>query len=130
MGIKQILLFYSIFITIGFLINYFIPESIVTILFGTKSIFAVPLASLIGLPLYVTTGSGVPIIQSMMESGASAGAMLAFKITGSATSAWVIAGFSTFMKKKAILLYVIYVTLGGLLFGYLYDFIFDKEDGK
>jgi uncharacterized membrane protein YraQ (UPF0718 family) len=121
LGIKQILLFYIIFIAIGFMINYFIPTSIISMLFGERAFYAVPLASLIGLPLYITTNSGIPIIQSLMESGASEGAMLAFIITGSATSAWVIAGLSTFMRKRAIILYVAYVLVGGILAGYLFD---------
>lgn len=123
LGLKQILLFYVIFIAIGFMINYFIPTSIISILFGTKAFYAVPLASLIGLPLYLTTSSGTPIIHSLLESGASEGAMLAFMITGSATSAWVIAGLSTFMKRNAILLYVIYVLLGGIICGYAFDLV-------
>ena len=123
LGIKQILFFYVIFIGIGFMINYFIPTSIIEVLFGAKAIYAVPLASLIGLPLYITTNSGVPIIQSLMESGASDGAMLAFIITGSATSAWVIAGLATFMKRRAIALYVAFVLLGGIISGYAFDLI-------
>ena len=121
LGIKQILFFYIIFIAIGFMINYFIPTSVITLLFGQRSFYAVPLASLIGLPLYLTTNSGIPIIQSLMESGASEGAMLAFIITGSATSAWVIAGLASFMKKRAILLYVAFVLAGGILAGYAMD---------
>lgn len=123
LGLKQILLFYSIFICIGFLINYFIPSSIVSVLFGADTFYAVPLASIIGLPLYITTDSGIPIIQSMIQSGASQGAMLAFMITGSATSAWVIAGLTSFMKKRAIALYVTFVLVGGIVSGYLLDFI-------
>ncbi len=123
LGIKQILLFYVIFIAIGFIINYFIPTSVVTLLFGQRAFYAVPLASLIGLPLYITTNSGIPIIQSLMESGASEGAMLAFIITGSATSAWVIAGLATFMKKRAIILYVSFVFFGGIVSGYALDII-------
>lgn len=121
LGLKQILLFYSIFIGVGFLINHFIPTSIISVLFGANAFYAVPLASLIGLPLYITTGSGIPIVQSMLESGASEGAMLAFMITGSATSAWVIAGLSTFMKKRAITLYVVFVLVGGIISGYILD---------
>lgn len=121
LGLKQILLNFSIFIAIGYLINYFIPTSIITALFGSNNLASVPLASLIGLPLYITTESGVPIIQSILASGASEGAMLAFMITGSATSAWVIAGLSTFLKKRAVALYVAFVLLGGILCGYLYN---------
>ncbi|MBP1754760.1 MAG: hypothetical protein H6Q59_1158 [Firmicutes bacterium] len=120
-GIKQILIFYVIFIAIGSIINYFIPTSIISILFGENAFYAVPLASLIGLPLYITTNSGIPIIKSLLESGASEGAMLAFIITGSATSAWVIAGLSTFMKRKAIALYIAFVLAGGIISGYVLD---------
>ena len=59
----------------------------------------------------------------MIQSGASQGAMLAFMITGSATSVWVIAGLTTFMKKRAITLYVAYVLIGGIVSGYLLDLI-------
>ncbi len=123
LGIKQILFFYIIFIAIGYIINYFIPASVINVLFGQRSFYAVPLASLIGLPLYITTNSGIPIIQSLIESGASEGAMLAFIITGSATSAWVIAGLATFMKRRAIILYVSFVFAGGMLAGYALDLL-------
>lgn len=121
LGLKQILLYFSIFVAVGYLINHFVPTSIISALFGANSFLAVPLAAIIGLPLYITTDAAIPIIQSMIKSGAGEGAMLAFIITGSATSAWVIAGLSTFLRKRAILLYVGYVLAGGLICGYLYD---------
>jgi uncharacterized membrane protein YraQ (UPF0718 family) len=123
LGLKRMVLFFSIFIAVGYLINNFIPSSIVSALFGAKAFYAVPLAALIGLPLYITTESGVPIIQSMMANGASGGAMLSFIIAGSATSAWVIAGLSTFMKKRAVMLYIAYIFIGSILSGYIYDLI-------
>ena len=121
LGLKQILLYFSVFVAAGYLINRFVPASIISALFGANSILAVPLAAVVGLPLYITTGAAIPVIQSMIASGAGEGAMLAFIITGSATSAWVIAGLATFLRKKAIALYVGYVLAGGLLCGYLYD---------
>ncbi len=121
LGLRQILLNFAIFVAIGYLINYFIPSSIVSVLLGNNSLAAVPLAAVVGLPLYVTTESGIPIITSLLQSGASEGAMLAFIITGSATSAWVIAGISTFMKRRAVGLYLAFVLLGGILSGYIYE---------
>ena len=123
LGLKQILLYFSIFVGVGYLVNSFVPTSIISALFGAQQLTAVPLASLIGLPLYLTTESGIPIVQSLLASGASQGAMLAFLITGSATSAFVIAGLSTFMKKRAILLYVGYILAGGMICGWLYDLV-------
>lgn len=123
LGLKQILLYFSIFIGVGYLVNTFVPTTIVSALLGANNFAAVPLASMIGLPLYLTTESSIPIIQSLLKSGASEGAMLAFIISGSATSAWVIAGLTTFMKKRALGLYVTYILLGSMFFGYLYDLI-------
>ncbi|MGE5613967.1 MAG: permease [Bacillota bacterium] len=122
-GIRQILLFYSMFVAIGYLINYFIPQSAIMALFRPDSIFSVPLASLIGLPLYVTGESAIPLIQALLKGGAGEGSMMAFLITGAATSAWVIAGITTFMKRRAIILYVSYILAGAIIFGYLCDLL-------
>lgn len=123
LGLKQILLYFSLFIGVGYLVNTFVPASIVSALLGANNLLAVPLAAVVGLPLYLTTESSIPLIQSLLQSGASEGAMLAFIISGSATSAWVIAGLTTFMKKRALALYVGYILVGSILAGYAYDLI-------
>ncbi|MBP8082888.1 MAG: permease [Spirochaetes bacterium] len=122
-GIKQILLFFCIFIAVGFLINHFVPMRYITGLLGSGNPLAVPLSALVGLPLYVAGESAVPLIKSLMDSGASGGAMIAFLITGPATSAWVIAGIAVFMKKKIILLYIGFILAGGILSGYIYNLV-------
>jgi uncharacterized protein len=122
-GLKQILLFFALFIAVGYLINYFVPASLIVSLFGGNSYTSVPLAAIIGLPLYVSGESAVPLIKTLMSSGASEGSMLAFLITGPGTSAWVIAGIATFMKRKVIALYVGFLLTGGIILGYLFDFI-------
>lgn len=122
-GLKQILLFFSIFVGVGYLIQSFVPTSVIMALFSSNSIFSVPLAALIGLPLYVSGESVVPLINALKAGGAGDGAMMAFMITGPATSAWVIAGISTFMRRRVIGLYLSYIVIGGILLGYLYDLI-------
>lgn len=122
-GIKKVLLYFAIFAGIGFMINKFVPAALITKYLGAGNIFAVPILALIGLPLYVNGSSSIPIINSLMAGGASGGALLAFMITGPGTSAGVIAGLVTIMKKRAIALYVVYLLVGGILLGYLYDFL-------
>ena len=121
LGLRQILLNFCLFVGIGYLVNAFVPSSIISALLGANNGWAVPLATVIGLPLYLTTESGIPIIQTMLRSGASEGAMLAFLIAGSATSAWVIAGLTTFMKRRALALYLGFILLGAVVSGYLYE---------
>lgn len=120
-GLKQILFFYTVFVAVGFLINSFVPASWILTLFSADNPLAIPLAALIGLPLYVTTEASIPLINALTAQGASGGAMLAFMITGPGTSAWVIAGVTTIMKRRAISLYVFFLLAGGILAGYLYD---------
>ena len=124
LGIQRILPLFALFAGIGFLVNRFIPSSWISAVFGANSILGVPLAALVGLPLYVNGDSSIPLIQSLMSSGVSGGAMLAFMITGPGTSAGVIAGISTILKKKAVSLYVAYLLVGAILLGYAYDLIF------
>jgi uncharacterized membrane protein YraQ (UPF0718 family) len=58
-----------------------------------------------------------------LAGGASQGALLAFMITGPGTSAGVLTGLFTIMKKKAIGLYVAYLIVFAIILGYLYDFL-------
>ena len=123
-GVLRILPLFALFAGIGYLINRFIPQEWISALFGQNNIFAVPLAALLGLPLYVNGDASVPLIQSLLASGVSPGAMLAFMITGPGTSAGVLAGLATILKRKAIGLYVAYLLGGAILLGYLYELIF------
>ena len=122
-GLKQILLYFTIFAGVGYLIQSFVPTSFIVSLFSGDSIFSVPLAALIGLPLYVSGEGAVPIIRTLMDGGASESAMLAFMITGPATSAWVIAGISSFMKRRVIGLYVSFIFVSAIIIGYLYQLL-------
>jgi len=122
-GFKQILFFFALFVIVGFLINYFIPASWIMALFSSETLLAVPLAALIGFPLYINGESAIPLVQALMDGGASPGAMLAFMITGPATSAWVIAGITAFMKKRVIGLYIFFILAGAVALGYLFDLL-------
>jgi uncharacterized membrane protein YraQ (UPF0718 family) len=122
-GIKQIVFYYSIFVAVGFFVSRLVPNSLIMALFSTRNAFAVPLAALIGLPLYISGESSIPIIQIMLESGASRGSMLAFLITGAGTSAWVIAGLASFLKKRVIGLYLLFLLVGGIILGYVYNLL-------
>jgi len=122
-GLKQILLYFTIFVAIGYLIQSFVPTSLIISLFSGDSIFSVPLAALIGLPLYVSGEGAIPLIKALLDGGAGEGAMMAFMITGPGTSAWVIAGITAFMKKRATILYIGFILLSGILIGYIYQFL-------
>lgn len=122
-GIKQVLVYFTIFAAVGFLINKFVPADLIFRYLGAGNAFAVPLLALIGLPLYVNGSSAIPLVNSLIAGGASQGALLAFLITGPGTSAGVLTGLFTIMKKRAIALYVAYLIVFAVILGYLFDFL-------
>lgn len=123
LGVKKILIYFSGFAAIGYFINSFVPTSIIVSLFGAKNIFSVPLAALIGIPLYVSDASAIPLIKTLMNAGGGGGAVLAFMITGPGTSIGAITGSLTIMKKKAVLFYVSILLISAIVLGYLYNFL-------
>lgn len=123
LGIKQILLYFSAFAAIGYFINRFVPTATIMTLFGAKNIFSVPLAAIIGIPLYVSDAGSIPLIKTLMDSGASGGALLAFMITGPGTSVGAIVGSLTIMRRKAVFFYVSILLISSILIGYLYNFL-------
>lgn len=121
-GIKKVLLYFVIFIAIGRLAELIIPKEWIISLFSGSKGYSIPLAATIGLPLYVNDSSALPLLRSFMNSGAGEGAVLAFLIAGKATGIPVIAGMSTFLKKRAMLFYIGFIYAGAIAAGYLYQF--------
>lgn len=122
-GIKKILLYFIVFIAIGRVVELFIPKEWIMSLFSGNKSYSIPLAATIGLPLYLSDASAIPLLKSFINAGAGEGAVLAFLIAGKATGVPVIAGMATFMKKRALLFYVVSVYVGAIVSGYLYQII-------
>jgi len=122
-GIKRILPFFTLFAFIAYIVKAYVPNQWIISLYGKGNLYAVPLAAIIGLPLYVSSASALPLLKMLMNAGASHGAMLAFMITGPGTSIAVIGGLAIIMRKKAIFLYVLFIFFGAILSGYLYDLV-------
>lgn len=123
LGIKKVLLYFIIFIVIGRIAEIVIPQEWIISLFSEDKIYSIPLGATIGLPLYVSGPASLPLMKSFMNSGAGKGVLLAFLITGKATGVPVIAGMSTLLKKRAIMFYVLFVYLGGIVFGAIYQLL-------
>lgn len=123
LGIKKVLLYFLIFIAIGQLVEIFVPTEWILSLFSSDNVYSIPLSALIGLPLYISGMSSLPLLKTILELGASGGAILAFMIAGQGTGVAVIVGLSTIIKKRALIFYTSYIFLGSILSGYIYQII-------
>jgi uncharacterized protein len=120
-GFKKILLYFIIFIAVGKTVELIIPKEWIIGFFSSNKAYSVPLAATIGLPLYLTDSSALPLLKSFINSGAGEGAVLAFLIAGKATGVPVIAGMATILKKRAMAFYLLFIYFGAILSGYLYQ---------
>jgi len=119
-GQRLLIMFFG-FAFIGYLINGLIPTEWVTAVFGAGHAYSVPLAATLGLPLYVNSEASLPLVSTMIASGMSAGAALAFLITGAGTSVGAIAGALTIARWRVIAIVVGTLWAGAVLAGLVYN---------
>lgn len=123
LGIKKVLLYFMLFIAIGQIVEMVVPTELILSLFSGDKIYSIPLAAIVGLPLYISGASALPLLNSILNLGAGEGVVLAFLIAGQGTGVAVITGMSTIIKKRALLFYIIFILLGAILSGYIYQLI-------
>jgi len=122
LGARLFALFF-VFAFVGYGLNNLIPASWVPALFGSGHRWGVPLAATLGLPLYVNTDASLPLVRAFLDNGASAGAALAFLITGAGTSVGAVAGALAIARIRVIALVVGTLWLGAIVFGVGYDLL-------
>ena len=74
--------------------------------------------ALVGIPLYITTDGSLPLVASLLHSGMSQGAAMAFLITGAGTSLGAIAGALLIARWRVVTLVVAILFVGALVMGY------------
>lgn len=68
------------------LILHYVPQEAVAQILGSRNWFAIPLSALIGIPLYLTEISALPIVSELLAQGMVPGAAIAFLIAGPVTT--------------------------------------------
>ena len=110
-------------VAIGALIHNFIPQAFVEELLGAEHWYSVPLATLIGIPMYADIFGTIPIAESLFAKGAGLGTVLSFMMGVTALSLP-----SMVMLRKAVkprLLAVLFgvVAVGIMLIGFFFNAI-------
>jgi uncharacterized membrane protein YraQ (UPF0718 family) len=120
-GGRRLVLMFTAFAFLGTLLNNLIPAPWVGALFGRGNRIGVPLAAVLGLPLYVNTEASLPMVRAFVENGAGPGAALAFLITGAGTSIGAVSGALTIARWRVVAVIVASLLAGALLAGFAYD---------
>ena len=114
----------ALFVLVASAITILVPTSWITTLFGQNHWYSIPFAALLGIPLYVSNASSIPIAKTLVEGGMSSGAALAFLLSGAGTSLPAISGLLVITRGRIVALYVTFIFIGALVFGALYSLIY------
>ncbi|MBC9784022.1 permease [Heliobacterium chlorum] len=118
--VKKVWIYVIVAIGIGGLIHGYAPEDFLVRYAGRDNLFAVPLAVLIGIPLYSNAAGTIPIVHALMEKGMAIGTVLAFMMAVTALSFPEIIILKQVLKPKLIGLFVginaVTITFVGYLF--------------
>jgi uncharacterized membrane protein YraQ (UPF0718 family) len=83
----------------------------------------VPLATLVGIPLYSNAAGVIPIVNALFEKGVALGTVLAFMMAVTALSLPEFLILKRVMKTKLILIFASIVGAGIIFTGYLFNLI-------
>lgn len=121
--LKRIWLYILIAIGIGGFIHGYVPENFLIHYAGKGNFFAVPIAVLIGVPLYSNAAGVIPIVYALMEKGLSMGTVLAFMMAVTALSFPEMIILRKVLKIPLLGVFVGIMTVTIIAVGYLFNAI-------
>jgi hypothetical protein len=110
-------------IAIGGFMHGYAPADFLVKYAGPGVWYAVPLAVLIGVPLYSNAAGVIPIVKVLMEKGMAMGTSLAFMMAVTALSLPEAIILRKVLKPKLLVIYFSVVAVGIMLTGYLFNAI-------
>lgn len=111
----------SLAFTVEYLLRDLLPPDVFATYVGGESPYAIPLAVMVGAPLYVDGYAALPLVRGLLDLGMSPGAALAFLVAGSAISIWGVLAVVPILRASTTVLFVALAILGSLACGYVFD---------
>ena len=119
--IKKVYLYIFVGVGIGAFIHNVIPSEWINTILGKNNWYSVPLASLVGIPMYADIFGTLPIAESLFYKGAGLGTILSFMMSVTALSLPSIIILKKAVKMPLLIFFVFIVTLGIIIIGYLFN---------
>ncbi len=108
-------------IAIGAAIHGYVPENFMAGLMGRDVWWSVPVAVLIGVPMYSNAAGIIPIVEALLAKGAALGTVLAFMMSVIALSLPEMVILRKVLKIRLIATFTAVVASGILLVGYVFN---------
>jgi len=119
--VKKVWLYIIVGIGIGAWIHGYVPADFLAQYAGADKWYAVPLAVLIGIPLYSNAAGVIPLVSALTEKGVAMGTTLAFMMAVTSLSLPEFMILKKVMKLKLIVIFASVVGIGIIFTGYFFN---------
>jgi hypothetical protein len=110
-------------IAVGAIIHGYVPEDFMAGIMGEDAWWSVPLAVLLGIPMYSNAAGVIPIVEALLEKGAALGTALAFMMAVIALSLPEAIILKRVLKWPLIATFLGVVGAGIMFVGYLFNWV-------
>jgi uncharacterized protein len=117
---KLVVLWLSVAFVAEYFLKLYLPENALAAFVGGDSPLAVPIAAVVGAPLYLDGYAALPFVRGLMDKGMADGAAMAFLIAGGIISAWTAIPVFALFRLPVFLAYVLMAVGGAMLSGWAY----------
>ncbi|AZL86296.1 permease [Aliivibrio salmonicida] len=111
-------------IALGSMIYGFMPTEFVARIASENNPFAIPVAAVIGIPLYIRAEAVIPLSAALAAKGMSLGAVMALIIGSAGASLTEVILLKSIFKNQMIIAFLVVILGMAVSAGYLYQFIF------
>jgi uncharacterized membrane protein YraQ (UPF0718 family) len=110
-------------IAIGAGAHGFVPDEYLASALGAQNWYSVPLAIVVGIPLYSNAAGIIPIVSVLIEKGVSLGTALAFMMSVIGLSLPEIIILKKVLKWQLIAVFIGVVAVGIIIVGFVFNYV-------
>jgi len=121
--VGRVWLYVLLGIAVGAGIHGYVPENFMASIMGKDAWWSVPLAVLLGVPMYSNAAGIIPVVQALLGKGAALGTVLAFMMSVIALSLPEAIILRKVLKPRLIVTFFGVVAAGILVVGYLFNLV-------
>lgn len=122
-SLRPIMGYLLVGVALGAGIYGYMPQDFVMKIAGPDNPFAIPVAAVLGIPLYIRAETAIPIGLALMGKGMSIGAVISLIIGGAGMAIPEMTMLASIFKKQLVAMIVLVIFLTAVVSGYLFNIL-------
>lgn len=122
-SLRPIMGYLLVGVALGAGIYGYMPQDFVMKIAGPDNPFAIPVAAVLGIPLYIRAETAIPIGLALMGKGMSIGAVISLIVGGAGMAIPEMTMLASIFKKQLVAMIVLVIFLTAVVSGYLFNIL-------